>query len=69
MLLRTNLAKDLKGKFIFTTPSISLKTVTGDKTTIHLKLNAIIKFGSRMFKHRVYVAGITDQCILEAVFL
>ncbi|GBM43856.1 hypothetical protein AVEN_256730-1 [Araneus ventricosus] len=50
-------------------PSISLKTATGEKAEIHGKLVAALKFGSRKFQHRIYVADITDPCILGLDFL
>ncbi|GBM10757.1 hypothetical protein AVEN_139-1 [Araneus ventricosus] len=68
-LVRTHLAQKLKENFIYTAPNISLKTATGEKAEIHGKLNAAIECGSRKFQHRIYVADITDLCILGLDFL
>ncbi|GBN42393.1 hypothetical protein AVEN_108513-1 [Araneus ventricosus] len=68
-LVRTDLAQKLKGNFIYTAPNISLKTATGEKAEIHGKLDAAIECGSRKFLHKIYVADITDPCILGLDFL
>ncbi|GBM24945.1 hypothetical protein AVEN_23473-1 [Araneus ventricosus] len=68
-LLRTDLAQKLKEKLIYTASNISLKTATGEKTEIRGKLDASIECGSRKFHHRIYVADITDPCILGLDFL
>ncbi|GBN45947.1 Retrovirus-related Pol polyprotein from transposon 297 [Araneus ventricosus] len=68
-LVRTDLAQKLKGNFIYTAPNISLKTATGEKAEIHGKLDATIECGSRKFQHKIYVADITDPCILGLDFL
>ncbi|GBO08841.1 hypothetical protein AVEN_206057-1 [Araneus ventricosus] len=68
-LVRTDLAQKLKGNFIYTAPNISLKTATGEKAGIHGKLDAAIECGSRKFQHKIYVADITDPCILGLDFL
>ncbi|GBN00699.1 Retrovirus-related Pol polyprotein from transposon 297 [Araneus ventricosus] len=68
-LVRTDLAQKLKENFIFTAPNISLKTATGEMAEIHGTLDAAIEFGSRKFQHRIYVADITDPCILGLDFL
>ncbi|GBM94248.1 hypothetical protein AVEN_82402-1 [Araneus ventricosus] len=68
-LLRTDLAQKLKEQLINTAPNISLKTATGEKTEIRGKLDASIECGSRKFHHRIYVADITDPCILGLDFL
>ncbi|GBN28933.1 hypothetical protein AVEN_262199-1 [Araneus ventricosus] len=68
-LLRTDLAQKLKEQLIYTAPNISLKTATGEKTEIRRKLDASIECGSRKFNHRIYVADITDPCILDMDFL
>ncbi|GBM58262.1 hypothetical protein AVEN_220185-1 [Araneus ventricosus] len=68
-LVRTDLAQKLKGNFIYTAPNISLKTATGEKAEIHGKLVAAIECGSRKFQHKIYVADITDPCILGLDFL
>ncbi|GBN65239.1 Retrovirus-related Pol polyprotein from transposon 297 [Araneus ventricosus] len=44
-------------------------TATGEKAEIHGKLDAAIECGSRKFQHRIYVADITDPCILGLDFL
>ncbi|GBN25970.1 Retrovirus-related Pol polyprotein from transposon 17.6, partial [Araneus ventricosus] len=67
-LVRTDLAQKLKGNFIYTAPNISLKTATGEKAEIHGKLDAAIECGSRKFQHKIYVADITDPCILGLDF-
>ncbi|GBM92540.1 Retrovirus-related Pol polyprotein from transposon 297, partial [Araneus ventricosus] len=68
-LVRTDLAQKLKGNFIDTATNISLKTATGEKAEIHGKLDAAIECGSRKFQHKIYVADITDPCILGLYFL
>ncbi|GBN24711.1 Transposon Ty3-I Gag-Pol polyprotein [Araneus ventricosus] len=68
-LVRTDLAQKLKGNFIYTAPNIFLKTATGEKAEIRGKLDAAIECGSRKFQHRIYVADITDPCILGLDFL
>ncbi|GBM75956.1 hypothetical protein AVEN_39075-1 [Araneus ventricosus] len=68
-LLRTDLAQKLKEQLIYTAPSISLKTATGEKTEIRGKLDASLECGSRKFHHRIYVVDITDPCILGLDFL
>ncbi|GBM33259.1 Retrovirus-related Pol polyprotein from transposon 412 [Araneus ventricosus] len=68
-LLRTDLAQKLKEQLIYTAPNISLKTATGEKTEIRGKLDASIECGSRKFHHRIYVADVTDPCILGLGFL
>ncbi|GBO40610.1 Retrovirus-related Pol polyprotein from transposon 297 [Araneus ventricosus] len=68
-LLRTDLAQKLKEKLIFTAPNISLKTATGEITEIRGKMDASIECGSRKFHHIIYVANITDSCILGLDFL
>ncbi|GBN47877.1 hypothetical protein AVEN_60774-1 [Araneus ventricosus] len=67
--IRTDLAQKLNEKFIYTAPNISLKTATGEKAEIHGKLDAAIECGFRKFQHRIYVADITDPCILGLDFL
>ncbi|GBN72220.1 Retrovirus-related Pol polyprotein from transposon 297, partial [Araneus ventricosus] len=67
--VRTDLAQKLKGNFIYTAPNISLKTAAGEKAEIHGKLDAAIECGSRKFQHKIYVADITDPCILCLDFL
>ncbi|GBM32236.1 hypothetical protein AVEN_131624-1 [Araneus ventricosus] len=68
-LLRTDLAKKLKEQLIYTAPNISLNTATGEKTEMHGKLNATNECGSRKFQHEIYIADITDPCILCLDFL
>ncbi|GBN72271.1 hypothetical protein AVEN_238992-1 [Araneus ventricosus] len=68
-LVRIDLAQNLKENFICTAPNISLKSSTGEKAEIHGKLDAAIECGCRKFRHRIYVADITDPCILGRDFL
>ncbi|GBN23175.1 hypothetical protein AVEN_156248-1 [Araneus ventricosus] len=68
-LLRAHLAQKLKEQLIYTAPNISLKTATGEKTEIRSKLDASLECSSRKFHHRIYVADITDPCILGLDFL
>ncbi|GBL91046.1 hypothetical protein AVEN_70446-1, partial [Araneus ventricosus] len=68
-LLRADLAHKVKERLIYTAPNLTLKTATGEKAKIQGKLDASIECGSRKFKHRVYVADITDSCILGLDFL
>ncbi|GBM29701.1 hypothetical protein AVEN_156887-1 [Araneus ventricosus] len=44
-------------------------TATCEKAKIHGKLDASIECRSRKFQHRIYVADITDYCILGLDFL
>ncbi|GBN12015.1 hypothetical protein AVEN_216751-1 [Araneus ventricosus] len=44
-------------------------TATGEKAEIRGKLDAAIECGSRKFQHKIYVADITDPCILGLDFL
>ncbi|GBO23010.1 hypothetical protein AVEN_27754-1 [Araneus ventricosus] len=44
-------------------------TATGEKTEIREKLDASIECGSRKLHHRIYVADITDPCILGQDFI
>ncbi|GBO34921.1 hypothetical protein AVEN_272849-1 [Araneus ventricosus] len=66
-LVRTDLAQKLNDKFIYTAPNNSAST--GKIAEIHGKLDAAIECGSRKFQHRIYVADITDFCILGLDFL
>ncbi|GBL81193.1 Retrovirus-related Pol polyprotein from transposon 412 [Araneus ventricosus] len=68
-LVRTDLAQKMKENFIYTAPNISLKTATGEKAEIRGKLDAAIECGCRKFQHKIYVADITDPCILGLDFL
>ncbi|GBM87336.1 hypothetical protein AVEN_133987-1 [Araneus ventricosus] len=68
-LLRADLAHKVKERLIYTAPNLTLKTATGEKAKIQGKLDASIECGSRKFKHRVYIADITDSCILGLDFL
>ncbi|GBM97106.1 hypothetical protein AVEN_5825-1 [Araneus ventricosus] len=68
-LLRTDMAQKLKEQFIYTVPNISLKTVTGEKAEIHGKLDESIECGSRKFHLRIYLADITNPCVLDPDFL
>ena len=68
-LIRTDLAEKLSRRLIYIAPAVSLKTVTGDQVAVHGKLDIVIQVGSRSFQHRVYVADITDSCILGLDFL
>ncbi|GBN70184.1 Retrovirus-related Pol polyprotein from transposon 297 [Araneus ventricosus] len=44
-------------------------TATGEKAEIRGKLDAAIECGCRKFQHKIYVADITDPCILGLDFL
>ncbi|GBN41538.1 Retrovirus-related Pol polyprotein from transposon 297 [Araneus ventricosus] len=44
-------------------------TATGEKAGIRGKLDAAIECGCRKFQHKIYVADITDPCILGLDFL
>ncbi|GBM31667.1 hypothetical protein AVEN_198936-1 [Araneus ventricosus] len=68
-LLRADLAHKVKERLIYTAPNLTLKTATGEKAKIQGKLDASIECGSRKFQHKVYVADITDSCILGLDFL
>ncbi|GFT43568.1 uncharacterized protein NPIL_572841 [Nephila pilipes] len=50
-------------------PSISLKTATAGKVAVHGKPNVFIECGSRKFQHKVYIADISDPCVLGLDFL
>ncbi|GBL91303.1 hypothetical protein AVEN_203458-1 [Araneus ventricosus] len=70
-------AKDLKPALAYSMTYEAAKTVsrpyrntaTGEKAEILGKLDAAIECGSRKFQHRIYVADITDPCILDLDFL
>ncbi|GBN22324.1 Histone-lysine N-methyltransferase PRDM9 [Araneus ventricosus] len=66
---KNRLVQKLKENFINTASNISLKTTTGEKAEIQGKLDAAIEWGSRKFQHIIYVADITDPCILGLDFL
>ncbi|GBM27383.1 hypothetical protein AVEN_250417-1 [Araneus ventricosus] len=68
-LLRADLAHKVKERLIYAAPNLTLKTATGEKAKIQGKLDASIECGSRKFQHRVYIADITDSCILGLDFL
>lgn len=68
-IIRKDLAQQLDEKLIWTPPSVTLQTVSGDKINIHGKLNINITFGSVTYHHTAYVADITDTCILGLDFL
>jgi len=68
-LIRIDLAEKVSRYLIYVAPAVSLKTVTGDQVAVHGKLDIVIQVGSRGFQHRVYVADITDSCILGLDFL
>ncbi|GBL74615.1 hypothetical protein AVEN_235520-1 [Araneus ventricosus] len=68
-LLRTDLAQKLEEQLICTAPNISLKTATGEKKRNTHQSGCINECGSRTFHHRIYVADITDPCILGRDFL
>ncbi|GBL80056.1 hypothetical protein AVEN_29069-1 [Araneus ventricosus] len=68
-LLRADRAHKLKERLIYMSPNLTLKIATGEKAKIQGKLGASIECGSRKFQHRVYVADITDSCILGMNFL
>ncbi|GBN95179.1 hypothetical protein AVEN_172369-1 [Araneus ventricosus] len=69
-LLRAGVACKLKERLIYTAPNLTLiQTATGEKAKIQEKLDASIEFRSKKFQHRVYVADITDSCILGLDFL
>lgn len=68
-LLRTDVARKLKENLLYTAPNVSLVTATGDQATVHGKIDTKVKCGSKTFQHRVYVADITDTCILGLDFL
>lgn len=67
-IIRKDLAQQLDEKLIWTPPSVTLQTVSGDKINIHGKLNINITFGSVTYHHTAYVADITDTCILGLDF-
>ncbi|GBL94941.1 hypothetical protein AVEN_187458-1 [Araneus ventricosus] len=67
--LREGLAHQLKERLIYMAPNLTLKTATGEKAKIQWKLDASIECGSRKFQHTVYVAAITNSCILGLDFL
>ncbi|GFT02905.1 retrovirus-related Pol polyprotein from transposon 297 [Nephila pilipes] len=68
-LLRTDIAQKLNQQFIYTALNIFLKTANGKKVNKHGKLDASIECGSRRIQHKVYVADITNPCILGLDFL
>ncbi|GBL98691.1 hypothetical protein AVEN_19731-1 [Araneus ventricosus] len=68
-LLRADLARKLKERLISTAPNVTLKTATGEKAKLQGKLDSPIECGSRKFLQRIYVADITNSCILGLEFL
>ncbi|GBN30399.1 hypothetical protein AVEN_176991-1 [Araneus ventricosus] len=68
-LLREDLAHKMKERLIYTASNLTLKTATGEKAKIQGKLDASIECGSKKFQHRVYIADITDSCIIGLDFL
>ncbi|GBO19294.1 hypothetical protein AVEN_157604-1 [Araneus ventricosus] len=67
--LKSALAYSMKYEAAKTVSKTSRKTATGEKAEIHGKLDAAIECGSRKFQHRIYVADITDPCIIGIDFL
>ncbi|GBL74064.1 Transposon Ty3-G Gag-Pol polyprotein [Araneus ventricosus] len=67
--VKDRLGPEAEEKIYFTAPNISLKTATSKKAEIYGKLDASIECGSRKFQHRIYLADITDPCILGLGFL
>ncbi|GFS86976.1 retrovirus-related Pol polyprotein from transposon 412 [Nephila pilipes] len=67
--LKSALAYSMKYEAARTVSKTSKHTATGEKISMHRKLEASIECGSRRFQHKVYVADITDPCILGLDFL
>ncbi|GFY22203.1 retrovirus-related Pol polyprotein from transposon 17.6 [Trichonephila clavipes] len=68
-IIRKDLAQNSQVNIIWTPPCVSLQTVTGDKIHVHGKTNIILRFGNIDYHHTVYIADITDPCILGLDFL
>ncbi|GFT76639.1 retrovirus-related Pol polyprotein from transposon 17.6 [Nephila pilipes] len=68
-IMREDIAQQLNDKIIWTTPCVTLQTVTGDKIPIIGKMNIKITFGNNANSHTVYVAKIKDNFILGLAFL
>ena len=68
-IIRTDVARRLNVQLLYTAPSVSLQTVSGDKIGVHGKIKIPISFGFTIYPHTVYVADITDPCILGLDFL
>ncbi|GFT76011.1 transposon Ty3-I Gag-Pol polyprotein [Nephila pilipes] len=68
-------AKDLKSALAYSMKYEAARTVSKTskqplvRVSIHGKLEASIECGSRRFQHKVYIADITDPCILGLDFL
>jgi hypothetical protein len=68
-ILRSDIAETCGEKLLFTPPSLSLQTVTGDEVKIRGKINVNIRFGNIDYRHTAYVADIFDEMILGLDFL
>lgn len=68
-IIRPDVAQDMDRPLQHAGSSVLLKTVTGDEIKILGIMNVSITFGHRTYHHRVYVANITDPCILGLDFL
>ncbi|GFY18153.1 retrovirus-related Pol polyprotein from transposon 412 [Trichonephila clavipes] len=68
-IIRKDLAQNSQVGIIWTPPSVSLQTVTGDKIQVHGKANITLMFGNIDYRHTAYIADITDPCILGLDFL
>ncbi|GFT31399.1 retrovirus-related Pol polyprotein from transposon 412 [Trichonephila clavipes] len=64
---RKDLTKNSKLSIIWMPPCVSLQTVMGDKIQVHGKANVTLRFGID-YHHTVYIADITDTCILGLDF-
>ncbi|GBN63169.1 hypothetical protein AVEN_164496-1 [Araneus ventricosus] len=68
-LLKTDLAQKLREQLISMARNISLKAANVEKAEILGKLDVSIECGSRQFHHRIYIADISNPCILVLDFL
>ncbi|GFW66909.1 retrovirus-related Pol polyprotein from transposon 412 [Trichonephila clavipes] len=65
---RKDFAQNSQVIIIWTTPCVSLKTVTGDKIQVHGKADITLRCGSIDYHPTAYIADITDSCILGLDF-
>ncbi|GFU62527.1 retrovirus-related Pol polyprotein from transposon 17.6 [Trichonephila clavipes] len=68
-IIRKDLAQNSQVSIIWTSPCISLQSVTDDKIHVHGKVNITLRFGNIDYHHTACIADITDPCILGLDFL
>ncbi len=66
-ILRTDIDQECGEKLLFKPPSITLKTVTGDKIKVNGKIAFNISFGNINYRHTAYVSDNSEEMILGLV--